>query len=367
MILASLRRVLPRWLTQARQRPSVFISCVAQHDNLGDLVLRRVALQWIPVPAAAPHVLVAKMPAGFVAGLGLPTSAITYTNTFSWLRALSLHTLRRDGHIMFAPGPQSLSWSRGEFAHAVGNLALAILVKSHDGHVIKLGRALSAGSSFMLRLERALASQAEIYTVRDQESQVLLRSPRVSTIPDVALADDILRPDPLSSKARRYLALSFREDREVRLEAVQSLVDQARSRGWEPILVTQVGRDDDFHTRLGRMLNCQVLNWPEHRSHRDQLEDVLAIYDLSHAVVSNRLHSLIFGMARGAVALSLASKQDTKISKTFRTLGIDDPILRPGQRLPDPLLDGSTQQQALRDAQQPLTDLKLQVGKALLG
>ena len=328
-------------------------------------MLRRVALQWASVPRSELHVLVAAMPATFVVALDLPSNAIPYTSTFAWLRALVAHALRKDAHLLFAPGPQSLRWTYREFAHAIGNLILAILVNARDGRVLKLGRSLSAGSPLMLSLERALADRSGIYIVRDQESLALLRLSRVSAAPDVAIADHILRSAP-PSQPRRYLALSFREDREVSIQAVLSLADQARSRGWEPILVTQVARDDKFHDQLSQILDCKVVNWPSARAHKDQLLRVLAAYDLSHAVVSNRLHSLVFGIARGAAPVALTSEHDTKISRTFRTLHIDDPTLWPGQPLPEPVTNYKCNEQVIWYARQRLMKVASEVEKALL-
>jgi hypothetical protein len=316
------------------QHPSGFVSCSAQDDNLGDLVLRRTVLQWMVAAGLRPQVLVAGVGAGFVEALGLDDSAVTYRSRARWTAALAGSARRAPTALVYPPGPQSPAASTADAAHAVANLLLAAHVRRHQGVVVKLGRAIDPGSGIMLRLERALVRRASLYTVRDRPSEAALDGTDVRVEPDLAWAADLsahLDPAPTN---RHRLALSFRGDRSYDQESVAQVVEQARRHGLEPTLVTQVRRDDLLHQHLAAELGVTVRGWPVGRSEAEQLDVVMRTYQQSALVVSNRLHSVIFGLLAGATPVGLAAGDDDKIRKTIAVVGLEQHVVAIGSQIP---------------------------------
>ena len=155
-----------------------FVSCVAQHDNLGDLVIRRTVVQWLAEGGYIPHVLVKGMPDDFVDGLMLEPPTVLYRSRRRWLTALASGATRgRTTALAYTPGPQSLSISAGHVGHAIVNLLLAQLVTRRSGTLLKIGRSIEPRSPSMMALERLLARRSSLYTVRDEESRELLQCP----------------------------------------------------------------------------------------------------------------------------------------------------------------------------------------------
>lgn len=314
-------------MTSVHRRPA-FVSCSAQDDNLGDLVIRRTAVRWIEDAGLDPHVLVSGVSRGFVDGLELRAGAVLYETTRPWIHALLDSSRRNPTTLVYTPGPQSLTASISHTGHAVVNAGLAAAVTRGGGHVVKLGRSMEPGSRFMLGLERFLLRRSSLYTVRDEESSVLLNDPRVEVAPDLAWAAELeLELDRSEVVDRTRLAMSFRSDRSFDRAAIGELVAQAVTRGLVPTFVSQVKRDDEVHQTLAAELGCEVVGWPADRSDSAQLRTVMQAYQQSSMVVSNRLHSVIFGMAAGAVPVGLAGPGDTKIARTLAVVGLGHHVI----------------------------------------
>lgn len=322
-----------------RLRPPAFVSCAAQDDNLGDLVIRRTAVRWIEDAGLEPHVLVSGVGEGFVDGLDLRPGAVTYGGIRPWVRALLAHSRRQPTTLVYPPGPQSLKISLRNVGHALANAGMAADVSSHGGSVVKLGRAIEPGSPLMLGLERFLAGRCSLYSVRDEKSHLLLDDATVRVEPDLAWAGGLEQElDQSQVVERTRLAMSFRADRSFDRKTIEVLVTQAASRGLIPTFVTQVKRDDQLHQTLAAELGCEIVSWPADRTDRAQLRAVLRTYQQSAMVVSNRLHGVIFGMVAGAVPVGLATAGDTKIARTLGVVGLAHHVLAEAP-VPDRLWD----------------------------
>lgn len=316
-----------------------FVSCVAQHDNLGDLVIRRTVVRWLAESCHTPHVLVEGMPKGFVDGLQLEVPTVLYRSRVRWLAALARSAARGPIALVFTPGPQSLTVTTSQVWHALVNLMLAQLVTLRSGTVLKIGRSIEPGSLFMLALERSLARRISMYTVRDEQSKRTLQIPHVAVAPDVAWNAGLESELVDGTVPRFRLAMSFRSDRSFDRRAVVNLVEEARRRDLVPTLVTQVRRDDALHRRLAEELGCDLIHWPVDRYHRLQLRAVLRAYQESVLVVSNRLHSVIFGMIAGGTPLALTSSSDTKIRRTLAVVGIGHRVAEVTAPIPSQLFE----------------------------
>ena len=305
-----------------------FVSCRGQHDNLGDLVLRRTALRWIEEVGQTPAALVAGLPKGFVDGLQLGPGTVRFDSTWSWLIALLQGWRVTPVNILYAPGPQSLQLSVKNAARAVLNGLLATLIYARNGRIVKVGRSIESSSYLMRILERVIGRRAALYTVRDQQSVDLLALPTVRIAPDLAwgASFESYFDQQVMSVPRHRFSMCFRSDRAFNQSVVRDLARRARERGLTPTLVTQVRRDNEFHRQLALELNCEHREWFAQTPDDDQLRSVLQTYRESEAVVSNRLHSVIFGVIAGAIPIGLATPGDTKLRRTLAVVGLQDRV-----------------------------------------
>lgn len=316
----------------------VFLSASAQEENLGDLILRRTMLRWLDDPPLEVNLYVGSMPAQYVAALQ-SGQARRYTNNREWTVAL-LKSLTRRGRtvLLFSPGQQGLVLRKLEVVHASINILLAIAVRVRGGLVIKVGRSLEGPSRAMLLLERILARLCNVYVLRDRTSARKIAA-RTEVVPDLAVGatervTERVRP-------RRFVAFSWRHDREVPIALMENSIAYARRRGLQPILVTQVWKDNDVHARLATQFDIAHLEWTD-RDHGRQLDRVLDVYEETEVILSNRLHALILGWNSGVLPLGYSSPSDAKIWNHLEELGLDQSVVRDSDaaRLDDLLSSG---------------------------
>jgi hypothetical protein len=165
------------------------------------------------------------------------------------------------------------------------------------------------------------------FSVRDRVSRQLLAGrPRV--IPDVAFSGE--EPDP-AIPADPALVISLRADRPIDPAALASVVRKSRAEGVEPVIVTQVKRDQAGHQRLASALRVRLCGWTSD-SHAEQLSRIDEVYRRALVVFSDRLHACIFGARHGASVVNAEGESHDKITSTLSAvypLGVprfaDDP------------------------------------------
>lgn len=306
----------------------VFVSVRAQEGNLGDLVIRKYVTDLAVNSECELHVLAEGVPAGFLDALQLPAGAVVYESFGGWLGSLIRACLRQKPALVFTPGPQTLSMRLGPVAHQVLSVVLAALLKIAGGDTMKVGRAFSGRARCAIFLEKVLARFSSVFTVRDFASAELLGLSQEAVLPDVAFGstvDGFISDEGLAriSNDRNYVAMAFRGDRPIDREALSGFIATAQGRGFEPVFVTQVRSDETLHKQLSAALGVPIVSWEPSVDHRDQLQRVVAVYQQSVAVVSNRLHGAIFGMQCGAVPVGWQVGSDSKLAKTLVPLGLE--------------------------------------------
>lgn len=296
-----------------------FVSIAAQSDNLGDLVIRRVAVDWLQARANL-HVFAGNTPSDYIDAYELPQSSRIYRGSATFLRKLVSTALRGGADFMISPGPITRARRTGLEVRARVNLANARFVKLNGGRVFVLGRAVRGGLSRALTAETKLSAIADAYWVRDPISEKLVGG-NALLAPDLAFAAKQPFPEsPSELTDRGAVAFSLRGDEVVSEEKISLLVDEAAALGLRPIFVTQVRRDDAQHRQLAERFNAECIGW-EDQPHREQLERVVKAYERSAIVVSNRLHGVVFGVRSGAGALVVQrTSQGDKLSSTLSRL-----------------------------------------------
>lgn len=295
----------------SRPRP-IFYSVSAQSDNLGDIEIRRAVLDWLKDSGRPLVVFVGPMPSDYLAGFGDLADVEIHSKSVSFERRLLLAACRGRATLVLAPGPQIFG-PAALTVRSLINLGNVLAIRSRGGTAVAVGRSLRGGPSLGRVLERFLIKLFSLYTVRDDVSSAAIGL-NLRQFPDIAFAHV---DTPPSEGDRNLLALSYRSDRAVPLELLSRLVETARAEELEPVLVSQVRRDDAQHRQLGKILGVRTALW-EDKTHLQQDEVVRGIYRRSLHVSSNRLHALIMGMQCGALPVAFIEAGQEKLTSTLR-------------------------------------------------
>jgi len=291
---------------------AIFCSIAAQHDNLGDIAIRQTAIEWLGDDTRQMVIYTGAMPPSYVEAFNLPASAQLVSSSRKFATKLLAACIRRNAHIVFAPGPFQLRPGRRSVSKSVVNLLNIIVVRLSGGHALALGRAVRGTAQPVLAIERLSIRLMDLFVVRDLASADAVGRP-LRSAPDMAFGQALAT---LPRTDRVFAAISLRGDRPVNLSLIETMLKKIRAASLVPIFVTQVMRDNDQHALLAEKYGAQFCGW-DNESHSEQLLKVDAIYAQSHTVVSDRLHSLIFALRRGVFPIGLERARSDKLSSTL--------------------------------------------------
>lgn len=293
---------------------SVFASLNAQHENLGDLVIRREMIRMFDCLGCELNLYVGRASHDFVDAVLDGRSTVLHRTLRGWQSALMIGAVRRRSVLVFGPGPHSFVDHPRTIGHDAVNLANVLWLRAFGRPAIRIGRSLRGSRGAALLMERWMAQLCAVYTVRDDRSgPVLGRSLIVE--PDLAFGMQ-------SSEAehrRPWVSFSPRVGRDWPVDLLSRLLRETEELGLRPCIVSQTTFDDRYHADLADHFAIEHVAWGE-RSHAQQLDRVLARYNESSFVVSDRLHGLIFGMIRGATPIPHLTGDD-KLIPTLRAVG----------------------------------------------
>ncbi|WP_130176341.1 polysaccharide pyruvyl transferase family protein [Cryobacterium sp. SO1] len=297
-----------------RPRRTVFYSVAAQWDNLGDIEIRNAALGWIRATDSDVIAFAGTMPPAYLEAFDIDERVRFVTNPVQYQALLWQYLVRRRASIVFAPGPQVFGPSIRAISKSLINLANVAAVRSSGGAVLAVGRSLRGHGRVARRVEAAVVAMFQLYVVRDTRSAQVLGE-ELAGAPDLAFAHTF--SDAATVRGRTNVVISLRGDRPIAVDGLRVVVGHLRDRGLTPVLVTQVKRDDDRHRALGRELDVPTVLWGNH-SHAEQLERARIAYAQAGAVLSNRLHALIFGIQHGAAPIAVLDRGSDKLTSTLR-------------------------------------------------
>ncbi len=310
---------------------TVFLSIAAQWDNLGDIEIRHVLVDWLRDAGLPLRVFAGTMPDGYVDAFGLPAEMIERSST-AFQRDLWRAVATRRASIVFSPGPQGFG-PLGKLPKTLVNLINVRLVRASGGGAVAVGRSLRGHGALARAIEQMLVNAFDLYVVRDIGSDDALGQP-LRRAPDLAFFRAPGTPLPDITMPRTQVAFSFRSDRAVDEARVGDAVAFVRARGFSPVFVTQVLRDDARHVTLARRFGADLVEWGD-RSHLAQIARLRVCYARTHAVISNRLHGLLMGVGQGAVPVALEDGTANKLPSTI------EPWLKL-RRMPTAALDLAT-------------------------
>lgn len=292
----------------------IFCSIAAQHDNLGDIVIRRTALKAYLSGGHEAVIFTGNMPPGYVEAFGFTGRVSLTANPGRFQLLVLAHSLSRGAHFIFAPGPHIIS---DKWRPLVKSSALALtvaVVRMTGGKVFVVGRSLRGRSRASSVVERAIARMSTAYAVRDTVSGRAIGIP-LARIPDLAFAH---APSSMDQHQKRTIvAFSFRSDSHINIDAISPLIAKCQSEGFRVVLVSQVRRDDEQHAKLARLLSVDTLLWGD-KTHLQQEQCVEGLYKQCQAVISNRLHALILGAVSGGIPVEYSIGKSDKIGSTLK-------------------------------------------------
>lgn len=299
----------------------IIASVQAQHQNLGDLVIRRNMLDWLrDLPDV--RVIAGDMPDPYLEALRIPKDHRVFSGLSQALVQKPVSPLS----LVFAPGEQRLLREKAALVPSAANLAISLLAKASGGRVAKLGRGFHGSDTFALGLERIQTRISDQTLVRDSEASKLLYSAQI--MPDIALSGGVSSNHWESPKNdhRNGLCVSFRFDRTAPANELEPAVRALRETVGDQLIVpTQVEFDEHSNKELARVLGGEFVGWDG--SHLDQLKVVEEAYGKVRIVVSDRLHVLLFGMLRGAIPLGIETGKHHKLIRQLSPLGLEEFVI----------------------------------------
>lgn len=303
----------------------IFVPGVGQHDNIGDVILRRELIQWLR-PFGKLHVYVGAAPDGYAEALGTGDDDEIYYGFGRWYRALLKAAVRRNAAYVFKPGEIQLTLL-GMKEH-IGMLPALALVRLGGGVVARVG----VGSRNFDPIPRALMRPSillsHLTAWRDTRTAMYMRG---RLMPDLAFGQGGSAIDePQEEPERGLLIVSMRSDRDFVSEEWRAAVTEiAHKYQLEIVTIVQVLRDRERSAVLAEELGGRLHDW-DGTSPLLHEETLRELYRGARIVVSDRLHVLIAAVTEGAAPAALLTDDSDKIDRHFAAAGIDGVSLSAG-------------------------------------
>jgi polysaccharide pyruvyl transferase WcaK-like protein len=290
----------------------IYINPTGQRDNLGDSLLRRAYLQALR-DCGQLSVLVTDGD-DYSSALGLSEGDVIWTSRPRWYLNALVDVARRRG--VFAVNAGEVVTGSGYSRRALWQLSLAVVANVRRQSVIMIGAGVRSAQSTAPVALRYLSRQASVLSWRDPSSRTSVGLGLVR--PDWAFATGTPHRELPSLSARGLIAIALRGDHPYpSSEWIESVRAWCDLRGYEPRVVVQVRRDAELARRLGRDLNCEVVDWPGTRNHRDHEAVLRETYRHCVAVISDRIHVLIAGLTEGASPVASSTVSTQKAARVF--------------------------------------------------
>jgi polysaccharide pyruvyl transferase WcaK-like protein len=336
-----------------RSRPVAYFSLQTQFENLGDCIINELVIRELAKYAQV-RIIQNRAPTWLLDRLAAVDGVETYKSKPRWFADLFRRlALRRPVVFAFKPGHYLSSSRARSVVYSAALVAFCSVCRLQGGKVIRTGVSLDRFSGLQSRLQSMLGRLHSSYGVRDRASLEYARQLGVTTAcysPDIAFLLDApnLAPSKVLSSShsstapetedsvnvdswpRRKLSLSFRKQGLLKDSAhvaalAQALKGSTTTHNLEAVVVEQVTFDRDLATDLCSRLNCPLVRFEQSEL---SVSSVFQNYAESRAVVSNRLHSLLFGWSEGAIPIPVVDNTPhSKIVELFKVLGLEELVL----------------------------------------
>lgn len=295
------------WKSRMKRPSRVFYSVSAQNDNLGDIAIRLRMLGWIRQSGAEVFVYTGPMSEEYLEAFDLSSDVTILRSKVDGFKMLLASLFRYRVFLVFPPGPSTFGGFKNTL-RSLGIVAAIFAVSAVGGGAIQVGtsyRNVGRGGRLVHKYMTALLRMC---VLRDVNSFAADSS---FVAPDLAFKSmEIPKP---SSRFR--LSVSLRNDYNVNVPLMRHCKQLADENGWRLTFVTQVERDGLNHHRLADQLGADLVCWEG--THVEQFNRVKKAYAESVAVLTDRLHALIFSANSGAMPIALVHDGNDKLTSTF--------------------------------------------------
>lgn len=301
------------------EHKSIFVPMIGQHENIGDIILRRPLLDWLRSEGTV-HTFVGKAPPGYAEALGVRSVDVVYHSFLAWYWAGLKSAARGRAHYAFKPG--EIQMSLAGLKEHISMLPLLMLIRLTGGKVVRVGSGARNFAQWPRLLMMPSVWLSHLVAWRDARTTAFVGVGE--TMPDLGFTEGRAEDELAALPRRDALVLSMRGDREDQSDQWIEAVEQfARTRGLTVWVVTQVHRDSTLSRRLAQRLGANLLDW-NGLNHDAQERELRALYDRTDVVVSDRLHVLIAAFTHGAAPVGLLPYSSDKIERHFNAAGVSD-------------------------------------------
>lgn len=300
---------------------NTYFICATQTNNLGDLMINKMLIDELckygnvyvdahGIPDNFKSPLFSCSNAVDVSSFKFSVKRLSVKNLFRFMLFLKRNNIRQ---ITRSPGPLS----EPSLKVRIGFYLINRLVRAYKVKVVYLGNCCSQSYANRVKLKNTYMN--EIY-VRSQCSVEYARkyfSCPIHYIPDMAF----LMTKRELYKKRKIVIVDYRlvsDNTEKVFADLKSILHKFRLSGYEIELYYQVESDKEETFRLYEKLKSEKVTI---RKSLLWFNDIEKYYSDKSFVISNRLHSLLFGAAYGAIPIARISDDShtVKIEHVFKS------------------------------------------------
>lgn len=292
---------------------SIIVTTIAaQHDNLGDIIIRKKMLQWLDRQPTDVYVYVGDMPRGYLECFPSGESYHYFSSGFSLFTKVMREAVagRRKVHLVLPPGPAGGRSSLYGLAKVASNYVMYFLCAATGGGLHSIGRAYRA-KGWLGYLIKKLALRSQTLVVRDVVANSFVEG-KARVEPDLGF-----ELERCHEEDRKLVSICIRVMPGLTARSFEPLIAASINAGLKPCFVVQVKRDNEVAAAMANKLGVDASLWEEGVTHKERMKEISIVYSKSVLVVGNRLHGLILGMNNGAVPVALLAPGSDKLMSTL--------------------------------------------------
>ena len=300
---------------------NIFVSVTGQDDNLGDSVLRREMLKRLRGRDVRLHLHTGDNTAGYLENVVDYTVDSTYRSRKVWYTKM-VACKPSSVDIVLNPGERNLMRGQSYLGRYQGALFGNLVARG--AQLIQTGVGIRNPGETSGMESYAVLKKFRLVAWRDSLSRDAAAIGRVC--PDWALSYASQRPNFVPKTNRKFLAIALRGDRPApAAEWIKQVELVCQHTNLTPIVVVQVKRDHEVANQIAEALSCEITRPWIDSDHAEQEKIVREVYAKSAAVVSDRLHALIFGITEGAIPIAWSPNSTEKCVRTLASAGFPNP------------------------------------------
>lgn len=303
------------------KKVNTYFICATQTGNLGDLIINKmlvdelckygnVYLDVFGIPDEFQQPMLENENVVDVSSFGFTVKRFSFNNLFKFIFFLKRHDVKL---ITRSPGPLCEPSNKVR----VGFTIINKLAQFCRAKVVYFGNCCSEAIAKEDILKTTYMDGIFVRSLQSVEyAKTYLKCP-VSYIPDMAF----LMASPKACEKKKTVIVDYRsvaDDNEKSVSDLKSIVHDFRSLGYAVELYFQVKSDIEDMLSLYEILKDEGVTM---RKKILWYEDMESYYSDKAFVVSNRLHSLLFGAAYGVIPVARISDDPhvTKIMHVFKS------------------------------------------------